>query len=67
VHDHVVPETRAHPHATAYDLTMMVKVAEIERTETSWRGLLREAGYKIMRIWRSPLAAQSVMEARVKG
>jgi len=50
VHDHVVPETRAHPHATTYDLTMMVKVAWMERTETSWRGLLREAGYEIIRI-----------------
>lgn len=50
MHDHVVPETRAHPHATTYDLTMMVKVAWMERTETSWRGLLREAGYEIIRI-----------------
>ena len=63
VHDHVVPETRAQPHATAYDLTMMVKVAGVERTEDTWRELLREAGFEIKKIWMSPLAAQSVIEA----
>lgn len=65
VHDHVVPEARAHPHATAYDLTMMVKVAGEERSEATWRRLLEASGYRVIRVWRSALAAQSIIEAEV--
>ncbi|KAF2204392.1 S-adenosyl-L-methionine-dependent methyltransferase, partial [Delitschia confertaspora ATCC 74209] len=65
VHEHVIPETHPNPHATAYDLTMMVKVAGLERTETMWKKLLDTAGFKIVKIWRSPMAAQSVIEAEV--
>ncbi|KAK6077443.1 s-adenosyl-l-methionine-dependent methyltransferase [Seiridium cupressi] len=63
VHDHVVRESLAHPQATAYDLTMMVKVAGVERTESHWRELLKSAGFKVINIWSSPLAVQSVIEA----
>lgn len=65
VHDHVVAQKLAHPHATAYDLTMMVKVAGEERSEANWRELLQSAGYNVVKIWTSPLAAQSVIEAEV--
>ncbi|KAK7714756.1 hypothetical protein SLS57_006999 [Botryosphaeria dothidea] len=63
VHDHVVQDEGAHPHATAYDLTMMVKVAGQERTEAMWRTLLGAAGFRVLKIWTSPLAAQSIVEA----
>ena len=63
VHEHVISEVLSHPHATAYDLTMMVKVAGEERTESRWRSLLESSGYKVNKIWRSPLAAQSIIEA----
>lgn len=65
VHEHVVADTMAHPQATAYDLTMMVKVAGQERTEARWRDLLRSSGYDVVKIWRSPLAAQSIIEAEL--
>ncbi|GKZ85515.1 hypothetical protein AnigIFM56816_011483 [Aspergillus niger] len=65
VHDHVVPEKDAHPHATSYDLTMMALVAGLERTETQWRTLLSWAGYQVVKVWRSPLAAQAIIEAEV--
>ena len=66
VHDMVVEaEGRAHPHATAYDLTMMIAVAGEERTEERWRMLLRDAGFEIRKIWRSPKAAQCIIEAEV--
>lgn len=65
VHDHVVPEQYAHPQATAYDLTMMVKVAGQERSEQMWRDLLKAAGFRIVKIWTSPLATQSIIEAEV--
>lgn len=63
IHDHVVSDTSTHPHATSYDLTMMAVVAGQERTETEWHALLQSAGYKITQIWRSPLAAQAIIEA----
>ncbi|KAI0977487.1 S-adenosyl-L-methionine-dependent methyltransferase [Xylaria arbuscula] len=66
VHDHIIPRALAHLHITAYDLTMMVKVAGKERTEEQWRELLKSAGYAVKRIWTSPLTVQSVIEAEVK-
>ncbi|RMZ75272.1 hypothetical protein DV737_g5365, partial [Chaetothyriales sp. CBS 132003] len=65
IHDHIAPEALAHPHTTAYDLTMMVMVAGEERTESHWRELLKSAGYEVVRIWRSPLAVQGIIEAEI--
>ncbi|KAI4114352.1 MAG: hypothetical protein LQ345_004847 [Seirophora villosa] len=56
IHDHIVSDAHAHPHTTAYDLTMMVMVAGEERSEAKWRQLLTSAGYEVVRIWRSPMA-----------
>ncbi|RYP72849.1 hypothetical protein DL769_004364 [Monosporascus sp. CRB-8-3] len=67
IHDHIAPEGMAHPHTTAYDLTMMVMVAGGERTESDWRTLLKSAGYKIVKIWESPLAVQKIIEAELEG
>lgn len=66
IHDHIAPEALAHPHTTAYDLSMMVMVAGKERTESQWRELLRSAGYDVVRIWTSPLAVQGIIEAEMK-
>lgn len=63
VHDHVMPEKDGHPHATAYDLTMMALLAGVERTETQWRDLLSSVGYRVVKVWQSPLAAQAIIEA----
>lgn len=65
IHDHIAPKALAHPHTTAYDLTMMVMAAGEERTEPHWRELLQSAGYKVVRIWRSPLAVQGIIEAAI--
>ena len=65
IHDHIAPRALAHPHTTAYDLTMMVMVAGKERTEADWEELLRSEGYKVVKIWRSPLAVQAVIEAEL--
>ena len=62
IHNHVVAKELSHPHVTAYDLTVMVKVASEERTELKW---VESAGYNVIKIWRSPLASQSVMEAEL--
>lgn len=63
IQEHVLRETAAHPHATAYDLTMMAMVAGVERTEQSWRALLGSAGFRVVKVWSTPLPAQSVIEA----
>ncbi|EAT86515.1 hypothetical protein SNOG_06684 [Parastagonospora nodorum SN15] len=65
IHDHIAPRAQAHPHSTAYDLTMMVMVAGTERTESDWEKLLQSEGYKIVKIWTSPLAVQSIIEAEL--
>ncbi|KAK7182858.1 hypothetical protein DPSP01_011978 [Paraphaeosphaeria sporulosa] len=65
IHDHIAPRERAHPHTTAYDLTMMVMVAGTERTEAQWQELLQSEGYKVVKIWTSPLAVQSIIEAEL--
>ena len=65
IHDHIAAEQLAHPHATAYDLTMMVMVAGGERTEADWRKLLNSAGYRVVKIWTSPLAIQGIIEAEL--
>lgn len=65
VHDHVLSEKQLHPQATAYDLTMMVKVSALERSESMWHELLKSAGFKIVKIWTSSLMTQSVIEAEL--
>ncbi|EKV16252.1 S-adenosyl-L-methionine-dependent methyltransferase [Penicillium digitatum] len=65
IHDHIAPRALAHPHTTAYDLTMMVMVAGTERTEMQWEQLLRLEGFKVVKIWRSPLAVQGIIEAEL--
>ncbi|KAK8045535.1 O-methyltransferase [Apiospora rasikravindrae] len=65
IHDHVLPETGAQPLQTSFDLTMMMCVSGKERSEGQWRILLESAGFKVVRVWRSPLAIQGVLEAEL--
>ena len=66
IHDHIAPQALAHPHTTAYDLTMMGMVAGGERKESDWHKLLESAGYKVRKIWTSPLAIQGIIEAELR-
>ena len=65
IHDHVLPESHPHPQGTAFDLTMMVMVAALERSEPMWRDLLESVGLKINKIWTSSLMTQSIIEAEL--
>ena len=65
IHDHVLPESHPNPQATAYDLTMMVKVSALERSDRMWNQLLESAGLKIVKIWTSSLMTQSIIEAEI--
>ena len=65
VHDHVLPEVDPNPQATAYDLTMMVMVAALERSESMWRDLFASCGFRVVKIWASSLMTQSVIEVEL--
>ena len=65
IHEHVIPESHPHPQATAYDLTMMVKVSALERSERAWFELLESVGFKVLKLWTSPLLTQSIIEAEL--
>ncbi|WQF84394.1 Putative O-methyltransferase domain, S-adenosyl-L-methionine-dependent methyltransferase superfamily [Colletotrichum destructivum] len=63
IHDHVVPESLAHPQATAFDFQMMAMVAGQERSEGHWRALLESVGLRVVRIWTLESAVHSIIEA----
>jgi hypothetical protein len=44
---------------------MMAFVAGQERRETEFRTLIEAAGYRFVKVWRSPLAPQAIVEAEV--
>lgn len=63
IHDHIVPESLAHPQATAFDFQMMAMVAGQERSEGHWRALLESVGLRVVRIWTLESAVHSIIEA----
>ena len=65
LYEHIVSDVLAHPHVTAYDLIIIIKVIGGERTESCWRDLLKSAGCDAIKIWRSSLAVQSIIEAEL--
>ena len=67
IHDHVVGRALDHPHATAYDLTMMGMVAGKERTEGDWQDLVARAGMRVESVWRCVGAVQGILEVVVGG
>ena len=67
IHEHVIGQALDHPHATAYDLTMIGMVAGRERTEEEWRDLVAGAGMRLERVWRSEGAVQAILEVAVGG
>lgn len=49
--DMVLPEKGVHWHATQIDMTMMVGLASMERTEEQWHAMLKSAGLKAKKIY----------------
>ncbi|PVH79802.1 O-methyltransferase [Cadophora sp. DSE1049] len=50
---------------TVSDITMMACLSGKERTEGEWRDLVEGAGLRVVSIWRSVTAVQSVIEAEL--
>lgn len=65
LHEGVVTSRNPHNQMTGLDLTMMMAFSSSERTEDIWRNLLASAGLKITKIWGSPNAVESVIEAEL--
>jgi len=53
------------PQVTSFDLAMMGLCAAQERTELMWRTLLGRAGFKVIKIWTSEAAVESIIEAEI--
>lgn len=51
--DEMVLSERGAPwRATQLDMAMITCLAAMERSETEWRELLEDAGFKILKIWK---------------
>ena len=63
----VVPETNAGVDKTVYwmDLCMLI-IGGKERSEKEFSTLLDSAGLKLVKIWRSKVGSQTVIECRLK-
>ena len=51
IDDMVLPDHNASWRATQIDLTMMIGLGAVERTEEQWQALLSSAGMRISRIY----------------
>ncbi|KAK2752486.1 o-methyltransferase [Colletotrichum kahawae] len=65
IQDHIDVEGPANPQATAFDIQMMAMVSGRERSEKDWRQLLTSAGFNVVKIWKLPSAAHSIIEAEI--
>lgn len=65
LHETVIAASNAHSQTTTSDLTMMMAFSAVERTEQAWNDLLATAGLKTVKIWGSPAAMESVIEAEL--
>ncbi|KAL8716477.1 MAG: hypothetical protein Q9225_006204, partial [Loekoesia sp. 1 TL-2023] len=59
----VLPDTNIPPKGAFLDLTMMAVETGSERTSGQWHDLLKSAGLRIEKIWRTDLGLESVIKA----
>ena len=63
INEVVMPDVGAPWQHTGLDWTMMALLVNRERTESQWKALLGDAGFKITGIWSKSLTSESVIEA----
>lgn len=63
INEIVVPDEKPTWPVTAMDQLVLVLGAMAERSEAQWTALLRQAGYKIVKIWQYHLGSESLIEA----
>ena len=62
IHETVVTDIPSAPDTTS-DLQMMMALSSFERTESAWRDILAATGLDVVKIWRAPGSAESIIEA----
>lgn len=65
VHESLISTRNPSPRVTVTDITVMACVSGKERTEKEWTGLFEAAGLFVVKVWKTALAAESVIEAEV--
>ena len=61
----VITEREPYAQTTSLDLVMLVVLGAQERTEGMWRDLLESEGLRLVKIWRSEVTPEHVIEAVV--
>lgn len=66
INEIVMPTSGAYWEATGLDIVMMTQLCAYERTLQDWRRLLEDkAGLRIVQVWSSPKAIESVIECEL--
>ncbi|PYI01803.1 S-adenosyl-L-methionine-dependent methyltransferase [Aspergillus sclerotiicarbonarius CBS 121057] len=65
INENVMADHGAHWQVTSLDLILMADFAGIERTESQWRRLLTEAGFRVVKIWTADRWSESLIECEV--
>lgn len=63
INEWVLPDTNVPLYPAALDITMMVLLSGIERTETQWKELLSSVGLKIVKFWSVGPEDEGLIEA----
>lgn len=66
LNDFILPETGCHQLSAQWDLTMMMYISGIERTESQWKALMDAAGLDIEGMYQPPGDGQGILVATLK-
>lgn len=66
INDHVLPEEKVSLRISYWDLGMLVLMSGIERTQSQWAQLLKEAGLQIVQTWYEQNVTGEVTEAVIE-
>lgn len=65
INELVVPSQKAEWPVTSMDHLMLVLGAMRERTEAEWRGILKRAGFEVLKMYSVEMGSESLMEAEL--
>ncbi|KAG9253971.1 O-methyltransferase-domain-containing protein [Emericellopsis atlantica] len=65
VHESLISTLNPSPLVTVSDITVMACLSAKERTEKEWDKLFQEAGLRIIKIWKTVEAVESIIEAEL--
>lgn len=65
LYEMVIPDRGAQGNSTGLDIIMMSLFAACERTTHGWKSPLEGAGFKIVKVWPTEPASESLIEAEL--